>query len=292
MRPAAQPTPGPPALQPAAGRRTIALLDVDPDLGADLAPERFAIARHEIRAIPLLLRRGAWSPEEIGPLNCSGVGFLVLDGVLAREVVLEDTISTELLGPGDFIRPRSDEDPSLLRQRVRWQVLAEARMAVLAGSFAKAVRRYPELSEALTNRALARSQRLATTQAISHLNSVERRVCALLWHLAERWGRVTGDGIVVPLTLSHRLLGELVGARRPTVSTALAALERQGKVRRREDATWVLTGDPPGAPAAQVRRVVSHRRRLVSRQARPALTVLDGQRSELRAAGSAAITVR
>jgi CRP/FNR family transcriptional regulator, cyclic AMP receptor protein len=291
MRPVAQPAPAAPALEPGTSRRSVALLDVDPELGAGMTPERFATGRHEIRALPLTLRRGEWSPGEAGSLS-SQVGLLVLDGVLAREILLEDTISTELLGPGDFIRPWSDDESSLLRQRVRWQVLAEARMAVLGGSFAKAVRRYPELSEALTDRALARSQRLATTQAISHLNSVERRLCALLWHLAERWGRVTGDGIVVPLTLSHRLLGELVGARRPTVSTALAALERQGTVRRREDATWLLTGEPPGTPAAQVRRVVSHRRRLVTQQARPVLSVLDGQRSEQRAARSAPFTVR
>jgi CRP-like cAMP-binding protein len=276
---AAQPTPGPPALPPRAGRRTVALLDADPDLGAGMAPERFATARHEIRATTLILRRGEWSAEEYGLPSGANVGFLVLDGVLAREVVLEDTVSTELLGHGDFVRPWADEEPCLLRRSVRWQVLAEAQVAVLAGSFAKAARRYPELSEALSERALARSQRLATTQAISHLNSVERRVCALLWHLAERWGRVTGDGIVVPLTLSHRLLGELIGARRPTVSTALAALERQGKVRRRDDATWLLLGEPPGTPAARVRRVVSHRRRLVSVPARPALTVVDGRRA-------------
>jgi hypothetical protein len=278
MEPVVRSAAGPPALQSGASRRTVALLDVDPDLGAGLTPERFRMARHEIRAVPLRLRRGEWAPDELGPVSSANVGLLVLGGVLAREVILEDTISTELLGPGDFIRPWSDEEPSLLRQRVRWQVLAEARLAVLGGSFAKAVRRYPELSEELTARAMARSQRLATTQAISHLNSVERRVCALLWHLAERWGKVTADGIVVPLTLSHRLIGELIGARRPTVSTAFAALERQGKVRRREDATWLLTGDPPGTPAEQVLNVVSHRRRLLSHEPRPTLNLVDGKR--------------
>jgi hypothetical protein len=74
---------------------------------------------------------------------------------------------------------------------------------------------------------------------------------------------VTGEGVVVPLTLSHRLLGELVGARRPTVTTALASLDREGKLRRRSDATWLLTGEPASAPAEAVSRVVSHRRRLL-----------------------------
>jgi CRP/FNR family transcriptional regulator, cyclic AMP receptor protein len=256
--------------------RTIALLDVDPDLGAHMTPDRIVRAAHEVRTTALKLRRGAWPAAEAGSASHPSVGLLLLSGVLAREVVLEDTVSTELLGPGDLIYPWSGEDePHLLQQHVRWQVLADASLAVLGRSFAHALVRYPEINQVLTERALARAQRLATTQAISHLNSVERRVRALLWHFAERWGRVTADGVVVPLALSHRLLAEMVGARRPTVTTALAALERKGTIRRREDATWLLVGEPPGTPAEQVRRVVSHRRRLLS-QAPPTLTVLDG----------------
>src|SRR5918995_1813896 len=135
---------------PVTSRAAVALLDVDPDLGAGMSFERLAMARHEIRGLPLTLRRGEWSPGELAPLGCASAGLLVLEGVLAREIVLEDTISTELLGPGDFIRPWSDDGSCLLRQRVRWQVLAEVRAAVLGESFARAVRRYPELSEALT----------------------------------------------------------------------------------------------------------------------------------------------
>ena len=120
----------------------------------------------------------------------------------------------------------------------------------------------------LLDRACARAHRLAMLQAISHLNSVDRRLLALFWHLAERWGRVTPDGIVVPLTLSHRLLAEIVGARRPTVTVGIAALERRGKLLRLDDASWLLLGEPPGAPADGARRVVPHRRRLLATRAR------------------------
>ena len=115
----------------------------------------------------------------------------------------------------------------------------------------------------LLDRVCRRAQRLATTQAISHLNSVERRLLALFWHLAERWGRMTPHGVVVPLTLSHRLLGQMVGARRPTVSTALAALERRGELMRRSDGTWMLTGEPAGTPTEQFSRSIPPRRRLL-----------------------------
>src|SRR5690349_24973129 len=107
--------------------------------------------------------------------------------------------------------------------------------------------RFPEITAALFDRLSERSLRLATTQAISQLTRVDRRLKALFWHLAERWGRVSGDGVIVPLAFTHRLLGELVGARRPTVSSALSELTERGELVRRPDGAWLLRGDPPHA---------------------------------------------
>jgi hypothetical protein len=45
--------------------------------------------------------------------------------------------------------------------------------------------------------------RVAVAQAISQLNRVDRRLLAMFWHLAERWGRVTADGTAIPLTRSR-----------------------------------------------------------------------------------------
>jgi len=53
------------------------------------------------------------------------------------------------------------------------------------------------------------------------------------------------------MTLSHRMLGQLVGARRPTVTTALAQLAKDGELARRDDGTWLLTaasGEQPHRP--------------------------------------------
>jgi hypothetical protein len=43
--------------------------------------------------------------------------------------------------------------------------------------------------------------------AITQLPRVDRRVLALLWQLAERWGRVTPSGVEVRLELTHETLG-------------------------------------------------------------------------------------
>ena len=110
-----------------------------------------------------------------------------------------------------------------------------------------------------------RAQRLATTQAISQLNRVDRRLMALFRHLAERWGRMTSEGVAVPLTLSHRMLGQLIGARRPTVSTAIGDLAERDELVRRSDGTWLLKGDPIGPPAGEGQRLVPIRRKLIGR---------------------------
>jgi hypothetical protein len=60
---------------------------------------------------------------------------------------------------------------------------------------------------------------------------------------------VTPDGVVLPLLLTHELLGQLAGARRPAVTTALGALQEEGSVARRRDGTWLLTGPAPDAAA-------------------------------------------
>ena len=68
-----------------------------------------------------------------------------------------------------------------------------------------------------------------------------------MWHLAERWGRVTPAGIFVPLPLGHQRLADLVGAHRPSVTSALGELTRGGAISRRDDGVWVLHGAPPEA---------------------------------------------
>jgi CRP/FNR family cyclic AMP-dependent transcriptional regulator len=222
-------------------RRTYALLELDPQLGRELAPERFEAAERELRVEVYRLQQGEWSVHSV--LQAAHVGLLLVDGVVAREVVVADCISTELLGPGDILRPWGiDADDPLLRHDVRWSALTECHVAVLDQRFGSRLGDWPEINAALIDRIGTRAQRLAATHAISQFTRVERRLTALLWHLAERWGRVTSEGVVLSLTLSHRMLAQLVGARRPTVSTALARLAEDGSVTRRSNGTWLLAG--------------------------------------------------
>ena len=82
-------------------------------------------------------------------------------------------------------------------------------------------------------------------QAIAHVTRVDDRLLALLWCLAERWGRVVPDGVLISLRLSHRTLAGMVGARLPSVTTALGQLMARGDLERRPDGEWLLRGAAP-----------------------------------------------
>jgi CRP/FNR family transcriptional regulator, cyclic AMP receptor protein len=227
---------------------TVRLLEADPELGALLANQRREEAERDLVVRTYRLAVGPWDVTRLAGASADHVGLLILDGVLSRELVVADHVSAELLGPGDLVRPwQSSSGAGLLPAEAVWSVLSSATLAMLDRRFAAEAARYPELTAALFDRLGERSLRLATTQAISQLTRVDRRLKALFWHLAERWGRVSGDGVVVPLALTHRILGQLVGARRPTVSTALSELAEREELIRRPDGSWLLRGDPPTA---------------------------------------------
>lgn len=219
------------------------LLSLDPDLGRYLTPERRAAAEPLLWTVTVDVGVGEWN---VAPRRFSraGIGVLLTGGLVARELRVRDTTSAELLGAGDLIRA-ADEAPPALAPRVRCTVLQPVRAALLDARLAGVFARFPELMMAVLDRFNVHAERLALTQAISHLTGVDRRLEALLWHLADRWGRVTPDGVVVPIRLSHRLLGSLIGARRPTVSTALAQLAETGRVVPCLHDGWLLTGAPP-----------------------------------------------
>jgi CRP-like cAMP-binding protein len=111
---------------------------------------------------------------------------------------------------------------------------------VLDERFTSAAHRWPALGLNLQRRLLDQADRVALHAATAQLPRVERRVIALFWQLAERWGRVSPFGIEVPLHLTHEALGRLVGAQRPTVTLALRDLAEDGALTRNARGGWLL----------------------------------------------------
>ena len=94
-------------------------------------------------------------------------------------------------------------------------------------------------------RALRRSRSLTVQLAIAQARHADVRLLALFWHLADRWGRVTHDGVLVELELTHSLLSRLTCLRRPTVSLTLKELEDKGELMRLSRSRWLLRGSRP-----------------------------------------------
>jgi hypothetical protein len=228
------------------GRNVISIVDADPDLAELLDHDELERARREALARVQQLSRGAWDVGAAREADIHHHGFLIVDGLLSRDVEVMGRRCVELIGPGDVMRPWSwDEEGSHVRAEVGWEVLEKTRLAVLDHGLVVRIVPWPQLGLELFNRGTRRAHHLAVALAIAHHQRVEDRLLLTLWHLAERWGRVHSDGIVLPLPLSHQRLADLVGAHRPTVTTAIGELTRADMVSRRDGGDWVLHGSPP-----------------------------------------------
>lgn len=225
-------------------RNAVRLLDADPELGEQLTPEERDLAGRALLVATRTLEPGPWDPRE-DPTETRPVGgMLVLEGILTREIAFAGRRTTELLGASDVLRPwNEDVEFEALPFSASWEVHATCRLALLEDRFALVAGRWPALMAAVGERHIRRARGLAFQRAIAQLPRVDDRLLVLLWSMAERWGRVGPQGVRLPLSLPHRTLATLVGARRPSVTTALTGLTRDGLVERTTDG-WLLHGDP------------------------------------------------
>jgi len=188
---------------------------------------------------------GRWDADAWHRPAEGDLGLLVLDGLVVREVNVASRGAAELLGSGDLLRPWDPHNELLvISADVRWTALAPLRVAVLDASFTLAAARWPALMAVVVERAIRRSRALVFQLALSQVTGIERRLLLLLWEMAQRWGYVGRDGVVVRLKLTQETLARLVGARRPTVSTALGRLQDAGSLSIDAAGHWVLHGRP------------------------------------------------
>jgi hypothetical protein len=216
------------------------LLDVDLDLADEFDVRMRLVARPAVTAVTYDVGVGDLGLCDWVP-GGAALGVLVLDGVVAVGVRVCDRVATELVGAGDLLQRCNGEDADLLGCDVDWRVLVPSRLAILDTAFAERVRPWPQITRTLLERSARRTRNLQMQRAIASQPRLEVRLVLLLWHLAARWGKVEPGGIRLPLPLTHRLLGTLIGAERPSVSHAVSRLAHAGIVSGGSDA-WHLHG--------------------------------------------------
>jgi hypothetical protein len=225
-------------------REIASLLREDPDLANNMPPDEIEAARRVLLARVELLHPGPWSPAEVvARVEPPAIGLLVIDGLVTRELFLAGRPSTELLGASDVLRPWDQDGANgPMPIEVEWRVMTPTRLAVLDRQFMLAACRFPAVVDALMSRTLRRARWLAFQVGIKQITRVDGRLLVLLWALSERWGVVTPHGVQLRIRLTHEALARLVGARRPSVTTALGALTASGQIERRPDG-FLLLGD-------------------------------------------------
>lgn len=225
----------------------VCLLDAFPRLTGQLEPAEVERARGELAVRVERVPKGSWSPPAEWHGSTDELGVFLIDGLLARNVGVAKTITaTELIGRGDLLRPSDHEGADApVPFEVSWIVIEPLTAAILDAEATAAVCRWPSLVAAIVGAAVKRSFSLSHLLALSHLRRVDARLLVMLWHLADRWGSVGPEGVAVPIRLTHEMLGHLIGAQRPSVTTALGQLESSGHISRRPAGGWILKGEPP-----------------------------------------------
>jgi CRP/FNR family transcriptional regulator, cyclic AMP receptor protein len=217
------------------------LLDADADLAEELDIRMRFAARQLATARVLEADTGGCDLEPWFTAVGHGPGLLILDGLVAVDTRITNRTVTELLGNGDLLQPLSRHVDDMIERTASWRALCPSRFALLDAEFAERVLPWPQIGHALLRRTERRTEDLGVMRAISCQPRLEVRLVLFLWHLAARWGRVEPTGIRLTLPLTHRLLGQLVAAERPSISHALARLAHAGLVTGRAG-DWHLHG--------------------------------------------------
>jgi CRP/FNR family transcriptional regulator, cyclic AMP receptor protein len=226
----------------AANRRSrVALLQVDPGLRAAVPEPERPLAERAVVVPSFELGPGHWRTDDLRE-DDDALAALVVRGLGTRQITIAGRRSAELLGPGDVFRPWASVDP-VIPAESRWASGSRVVVAVLDGRFVAAARRWPQLFAVVHDRLAEQLERSTMRAAIMSLPRVEQRILGIFWQLAERWGTVRSEGVVVDLAITHELIGQLIGAQRPTVSLALQALAGEGLLQRTSHDSWMLRHD-------------------------------------------------
>lgn len=212
----------------------VALVDLVGDLDPGFAPERLQRARQTVRAGTLAVRRGGWDPVA-DAADHEAYAFVIVEGAVLRRVVIGHREGAELLGAGDLIQPAVESEGD-----ISWRAVADTTVAVVDRRVLAEAGAYPELLQGLLGAAASRTSTVSRQLVMAQWSSADDRLVATFRALAERWGVVTPDGVALPAFLTHSVLAPLVGARRPSVTTALKRLSIAGLVQRSPDGRWIV----------------------------------------------------
>ncbi len=195
------------------------------DLFADLGDGAIA------RAIDGLAAISVPAGEEFSIIRSGAVCGVVGGGRLALGVIAEEERERTIgmLEEGDLlVRPL--EGWAVAGPQVRCFALEDSLVHLVNGARMGAWMRDPALAANFVRVLSAQIAERELAVAIALEPRLERRLLLKLRQLAERWGRVTPEGIRLDLRLTHQELANMVGAVRESITLALGRLAEAGEI--------------------------------------------------------------
>jgi CRP-like cAMP-binding protein len=218
----------------------VSLAALLPDVMARIPEDDRVLAERALLA-PRLAARDADLIDVLAAAPPDALAFLLVEGVVLKETTLATRSALELLNEGDLLAPVLSESRQYVsRATSRYVAHGPVSLAVLGDRFRVASRRWPAIGDDLHDRLARQTHRASAHLAMLHASRVEERISLLFEDLAERCGRMTTDGVVIDISLTHDVIGRLVGARRPTVTLALQALAVAGELCRLDRGRWMI----------------------------------------------------
>jgi CRP/FNR family cyclic AMP-dependent transcriptional regulator len=175
--------------------------------------------------------------EHVDLSDITPFAVLVVGGAIGLRTCAGDGRTLEILTHGCVTRPDEDNPTSFVRSTM--VAIVPSRLALVDDR----VCRWPPVVSEIISRLCQRARSAHAQKAMDSQLGLERRLLFCLWHLAERFGRRRSDGIDLPIPLTHELIAEVMGAARPSVTSALARLTAEGVVTRTPDRGWRLRPD-------------------------------------------------
>lgn len=227
-------------------RRTPAALEVSlaavlPEILATVPPADRELARRAL-TVPIVSASDTDLAPVIRTQTPGAMHFLIVDGVVLKETTLARRPALELLGAGEFLAPPLTAARQLESRAIsRYLAHGRVSLAVIEAHVRQAARSWPGVANSLHDRLARQTHHASMHVAMLHLPRIEDRLIALFADLAERFGRVTSNGILIDLPLTHGIIGGLVGSRRSTVTLGLQELASDGLLERLDGDRWKLS---------------------------------------------------
>jgi CRP/FNR family transcriptional regulator, cyclic AMP receptor protein len=216
----------------------VLVLEVDARLAAGIAPHERRRAVEASRAPLRVLSAGEWQFEPAP--DTTSLGALILKGMVVLRMDFCGRTHLEVLGEGDVLNPWRLATDTPLQEQVRIHVTQSAYLALLDHRFVLQMTPWPEISAALMRREIWRTRRMMLQACILSQPLVDERLELMLWRLAEQFGSLTRDGLLVRLPFTHLQLAEMIAARRSTVTVAANRLVAEDRLRRPGRNQWLL----------------------------------------------------